>query len=284
MTLLASALVLAGGEVADCSSSTTNLVAATILTTLARGGGINFLSGQKQKQKAAYTAAQASKSFNQLWFHIPEPFRFFVSGNIGNLCFFALERTIHNCLNRMDETHPYIVDHKDSISFFLGYILQMGTQHLLHAILVYGLHTIDTREKYLTTLAGQCSAYFTAMIGSTLLNTVLRKHGFSKDMAFFTTLYVFAIINYFVVGWVVRRAVATAEEHELQVSSSNQRFLNMMHLFRRQMRGGEVLLSGVDDNATSGSLWHSKNQWKNGLRSRIRSEPSSEQHHFLLKL
>ncbi|CAB9500417.1 expressed unknown protein [Seminavis robusta] len=150
--------------------------------------------------------------YNQLWYSLPEICRFFVSGNLGNLCFFAIERGVFSCLGKIPSPPPFLVEQQDSISFFVGYLLQIVTQHLLHAWLVYGLHSINTREKYLKTLGGQASAYGTALIGSTLLNIYLRKH-MPKNVAFVTTLYLFAIINYFVIGWITRQSIKE-EAHE----------------------------------------------------------------------
>lgn len=161
---------------------------------------------------------------NQWWYQAPEIVRFFVSGNLGNMCFFAIERAVYKGIsNNIDQLPPFVDANKDSISFFLGYILQMGSQHLLHAWLVYGLRTINTREKYIKTLVGQSSAYFTAMIGSTVLNTFLRQRlGVPKNYALFGTLYLFAIINYFVVGWIVHRAVEKSDLEELELSKKKK--------------------------------------------------------------
>ena len=106
----------------------------------------------------------------QSWFRLPTLVRFFVSGNLGNGCFFLMERWIHNHLCQIPRLHPFVEEYKDSISFFIGYILQIITQHLLHAILVYGVATINTRKKYWKTLLGQSWAYLFAMFGSTFLN------------------------------------------------------------------------------------------------------------------
>jgi len=74
----------------------------------------------------------------------------------------------------------------------------------------------------MATLLGQTGAYLIAMIGSTLLNTWLRRNGVGKDMAFFTTLYFFAFINYFVIGWVVRTATTTPDASGDSTESGKQ--------------------------------------------------------------
>jgi uncharacterized membrane protein YqiK len=46
-----------------------------------------------------------------------------------------------------------------------------------------------------------------SLVGSTLLNTLFVKTlKMNKSLAFITTLWTFAAINYFVIGWIVRRA------------------------------------------------------------------------------
>lgn len=249
---MASATTIISNMAAASSATPTTLFSATALatSTIARGGGgggggkeitlppllasvpkriETFLRNINSSNKKAPPTKKLAgiidlKQWNDAWYQIPEVARFFVSGNLGNMCFFAIERAIHNYITAQELQQPqsplppFVGANADSISFFLGYILQMGTQHLLHAWLVYGLKSINTREKYLKTLAGQSSAYFTAMIGSTILNSILRnRFGVSKNTAFFITLYLFAIINYFVVGWIVRRAVIKADEHQLEL-------------------------------------------------------------------
>ena len=183
----------------------------------------NILKDKNKSNTQPYVGTRL-KQLNQWWYQAPEIARFFVSGNLGNMCFFAIERAVYKGIsNNINQLPPFVNDNKDSISFFLGYILQMGSQHLLHAWLVYGLHTINTREKYIKTLVGQSSAYFTAMIGSTFLNTFLRQRlGVPKNYALFGTLYLFAIINYFVVGWIVHRAVEKSELEELELSKKKR--------------------------------------------------------------
>ena len=195
---------------------TTTAAAAVLVDSIARGGVIISAAAPvlaahvaRGKKKAAVPEpSESSKQLdlaklNKLWYEIPEPFRFFVSGNLGNVCFYCLERMVHMYLSKIRNPPAFVENHTDSISFFLGYILQIVTQHLLHAWLVYGLDTINTREKYLKTLFGQSGAYFVALIGSTILNTWLRRSGMPKDLAFVTTLIVFACVNYFVIGWIV---------------------------------------------------------------------------------
>jgi hypothetical protein len=203
--------------------------ACAVATIVARGGAFG---------KAAAippTAPPSSTSIASLyksWFiHASEPVRFFVSGNLGNLCFYFLERLVYFQLCKMSSLPPVVEDYKDSVSFFIGYLLQIVTQHYLHALLVYGLETIDTRDKYFKTLLGQSSAYIVALFGSTFLNQALLSTGVNKNMAFLTTLWVFACINYFVVGWVVRRAAGPTmiETVETNVSATANKALKTLN-------------------------------------------------------
>jgi hypothetical protein len=99
-------------------------------------------------------------------------------------------------------------------SFGVAYLLQIVTTHLLFAVLVYGLNTINTPEKYFKTLWGQFRVYFVSLIGSTALNSYLiHRHGVDRTMAFFGTMTVSACINYVLISWIVKRAVQSAEHH-----------------------------------------------------------------------
>jgi len=83
----------------------------------------------------------------------PEALRFFVSGNLGNMLFFTLERTLHSLLIRNLEALPALVlEYKDAVTFMVAYFIQIASQHFLNAYIVYGLQTISTREKYIKTL------------------------------------------------------------------------------------------------------------------------------------
>lgn len=184
---------------------------------------------------------------SQLWFgKVPEIGRYFVSGNLGNLCFFLLEKAVHDLLCQLSSPSPFVEDYKDTIAFFVAYMLQIITQHLLHAWLVYGLHTINSQEKYFSTLLGQAGAYVTAMFGSTMLNAVLRKWGMAKTPAFITTLYVFALINYFVIGWIVRRSVQIANIHEKERANNSKTKGSII----KDLRGG-----GGVEATTEVSFW-----------------------------
>lgn len=182
---------------------------------LARGGALPFKNAPTRVIRPQPPLPPSKNVLIQIyrsWFKISELGRFFVSGNLGNMCFFFLERAVSRQLSQMSELPEFVEDYKDSVSFFIAYILQIVTQHLFNAVLVYGIDTINTWEKYFKTLLGQYSAYGFALVGSTCLNMLLLRIGMDKTIAFFTTLTLFACINYFLIGWMVRRTTATAVE------------------------------------------------------------------------
>lgn len=154
----------------------------------------------------------------QRWFRVPEVVRFFAAGNLANVGFFYMERQIYNLISRYppEKLSPFILEYQDGVSFFVGYLLQIVSTHLLLAVLVYGLDTINTAEKYYKTLSGQVYAYALALFGSTMLNTYLMQLGVEKTTAFFGTMLAFACVNYFFIGWIVRRAVASVSPHSIE--------------------------------------------------------------------
>ena len=181
----------------------------------------NNLVSNKKKAKASKTKASAPLAMNnvlvklyQQWYKLPQIFRFFMAGNMGNLCFFYTEQFLFEYLS----TNPYnlfSLEFLDSylagLSFFTAYLLQIVTTHLFFAVFVYGLSTIDTPEKYFKTLWGQFRVYALSLVGSTALNTYLiNTMGVDKTYAFFGTMAVFACINYFLISWIVERAVQSS--------------------------------------------------------------------------
>jgi putative flippase GtrA len=151
-------------------------------------------------------AISQKSNLYQKWFLIPSLARFSVSGNIGTLCFYFIERFLYSCLLKHEESLPVVMnEYKDSISYFFGYLIQIVTQHLLNALLVYGLDTIDTYKKYIATLVAQFAVYGSSLVGSTLLNMVLLQTGMERTRAFFVTMIVFAAVNYVLINWVVQK-------------------------------------------------------------------------------
>jgi hypothetical protein len=141
-----------------------------------------------------------------------KPLRYFISGNIGSLIFFSIDRLIYLILCHFKQLPAILDNHKEGFSFFVSYLLQVVPQHWLHAVLVYGVDTISTRAKYFQTLLYQYSVYASSMFGSTFLNTMLVKAGLHRTIAFFGTIAAFSIINYFLIEWTVRRGLLAAEK------------------------------------------------------------------------
>jgi hypothetical protein len=123
-------------------------LAAVAVASMVRGGARKPMPPPPSPQEATYDA----------FMKLNEPLRFFISGNIGNVIFFYTERLTFYLLNKMDGLPSAIKEYIDSVSFFIAYLVQVVPQHWLHAFLVYGLDTIDTRQKYFTTLFGCYSA------------------------------------------------------------------------------------------------------------------------------
>ena len=153
------------------------------------------------------------------WLRLPQIFRFCVAGNLGNLGFFYLEKLIFRLLTDLIVMTPMlssiildgIEKFQDSISFFSAYAIQIVTTHLLYAFLVYGMDTIDTYEKYWKTLSGQFKVYGVGLFGATFLNSFLiSSGGLDKTVAFWATISFFAVFNYFLISWVVKKAVESS--------------------------------------------------------------------------
>ena len=136
-----------------------------LLVGLLRGGGggssarrmiVSIPPPSTGEQKGTYEGAfgdhyhKVSNHFYNFW---PQPLRFFVSGNLGNVVFFALERLLYSLLNhKQQHLPPFLVKYMDGASFMGGYFLHIIVQHWLHAFLVYGMHTINAPDKYFKTL------------------------------------------------------------------------------------------------------------------------------------
>lgn len=184
-----------------------------------RGGGVKALP-------VPISSPTIYARIGSFWYAIPRPLRYFVSGNLGNICFFVLDKLVSTYLE--NQALPSSMDdYKDSISFFSAYLLHIVAQHYLHALLVYGLSSINSRSKYWKTLRGTYSALITSAIGSTVLNSLLLRQGFSKNISFVGTLWVFACVNYFWISSVVRSASAKEDaattEHIIPSSSTAKR-------------------------------------------------------------
>lgn len=169
------------------------------------------------------------RSLYTWWYkEVPSIARYFISGNLGNICFFCCERLISTALSVAVDVHQHHLllpeslqelligpDYfRDSLSFFTAYMVHVPAQHYLHALLVYGLGSIGTYQLYWTTLGGTYSALTVSCVGSTALNAALlathlgSRH---KTAAFVATLWIFSLFNYVVLGWIARRSAASLQ-------------------------------------------------------------------------
>jgi hypothetical protein len=198
-------------------------ISQVALVALVSRGGARFAKQVAPAPPDPTTLSNGLAKLSTRWFQVSELARFFISGNVGNLCFFMIERVVYGQLCQLHSLPKFLEEYKESVSFFIGYLLQIISQHLIHAVLVYGLHSINTREKYLQTLLGQFQVYSLALVGSTFFNLFLLRAGLDKTVAFFTTMVTFACINYYLVGWIVQRATkrASAEGKRQQAETTS---------------------------------------------------------------
>jgi hypothetical protein len=172
------------------------------------------------------------------WFLISSLIRFSVSGNLGVICFYVIERFIYHQLCQISSLPVIIEEYKDSVSYFVGYLIQIVSQHLLNALLVYGLDTIDTREKYIKTLLAQFSVYGFSLVGSTILNLFLLSSGMERNTAFFSTMIAFAVVNYFLIQYVVHKTTTSISEKV--VASATKKGYKMSASLQKIQRGGSL--------------------------------------------
>lgn len=201
--------------------------AAACLTTVpiqVRGGAVVSTRHKKKTNStppptSSSTTLASSNNHNphawlQTFFLIPAPLRYFISGSCANVVLYFTERCLYHALfhfhfsKRMipdDWTEFMLPSWVNSATFFSAYMLQVPVQHYLHALLVYGLESINTPAKYSRTLGGMFSTLAVSAVGSTMLNAVLLNSGkLNKNAAFLVTLFSFSLVNYFVIGWIVR--------------------------------------------------------------------------------
>ena len=150
------------------------------------------------------------------WFgSVPEPVRFIVSANLGNIVFFKIDQILYSMvILPLSKGMPKMFQrNKETISFFFAYLMQVGVQHFLNAVLVYGLDTIATTEKYLQTLALTYSSYSFSLVGSTIGNSILIKNGVPKNVAFWGTIIGFGVINFFLLKFLMGKS--SAEDNDI---------------------------------------------------------------------
>jgi len=204
---------------------------------------------QQQQQKKQSRPQQGPIVLTAFYRTVPQPIRYCISGGLGNFALFASEKVAAQLLsflvthtasvastttgseidgggdvlaangNAGSDLHSILTKYEHSLTFFLGYVLHIIPQHLLHATLVYGLDTISTFRKYAVTLLGTYSAMSIALVGSTVLNHyLLHTFHMEKHVAFLSTLTIFAGVNYVVIGWFVNKAVQSTAKPQKATS------------------------------------------------------------------
>ncbi len=180
--------------------------------------------------------------YPKLWFKsIPEPARFMTSAGIGNIIFFYIDVILYdlviyplsisdydtqNANNIVTKTLQSVLPPKrvlqrnrESISFFISYLIQIVAQHLLNAFFVYGLDTISTKDKYLATLAVTYSSYFISLVGSTFCNVFLLRQGMTKNLAFWGTVFGFGCFNFLLLRTLIR---STKQEDDVATNGNKR--------------------------------------------------------------
>ena len=170
--------------------------------------------------------------YPQLWFSsVPEPIRFMTAGSIGTLFFFTIDQILyHFILPPLFNTKLTASAYKDSISFCVAYIIATGFRHYLNAVLVYGLSTISTREKYIKTLFLTYSSYLFSMMGSTIVNAVLLQRGMSEVVSFWVTILGFGVVDFFLLHYLVGEHGNNNYEgrlHDDMVNEQSNCFINI---------------------------------------------------------
>jgi len=98
-------------------------------------------------------------TLNSVWFKSPGILRFGTAASLGNLVFFAMDSSLNDMAASISNKLPIVLlESKEALCFALAYLAQIVLQHFLNALLVYGLETIATKERYISTLASSYSA------------------------------------------------------------------------------------------------------------------------------
>ena len=153
------------------------------------------------------------------WFgQVPEIFRFCFTGSLANVFFLWLEHLLFVVATESPTATIVLTsvfdveeDHAATISYTIAYLLQIVTTHMLNALLVYGLSTVDTFSKYVTTLRRQFYAYSTGMVLSVMLFGYLTSTSrpqwlqwMDRRTALWTTTFIIAGVNYVVIGKIMK--------------------------------------------------------------------------------
>lgn len=174
------------------------------------------------RKQATQRASTTLARIQERWFRLPEPLRFFISGNFGNICLFTCDSVLGIYLRNTGWSIP------PAVAFFFAYMMHIPAQHLLHASLVYGICSINTKFKYITTLLETYSALGASAVGSAALNGFLRHRVIPNHrlVAFCLTMAIFAVVNYTLMHYIMASHgtnVVENDEKKSTVTSNGRR-------------------------------------------------------------
>mmetsp|Transcript_19618 Transcript_19618/g.28964 ORF Transcript_19618/g.28964 Transcript_19618/m.28964 type:complete len:233 (-) Transcript_19618:13-711(-) len=182
-----------------------------------------------------------SSACSEIWFRVvPEPVRFMTSAGLGNIAFFGIDQVLYKSVVAplAKDAPKFYQRNKETISFFFAYLIQVGFQHLLNALFVYGIDTISTAEKYFDTLLLTYSSYSVALVGSTVGNALLMKQGISKNVAFWSTIFGFGILNFFLLRSLISTKSANEDAQEQLVVQEAKSAPAVERVPFKRFRGG----------------------------------------------
>jgi len=177
---------------------------------------------------------------SDMWFRqVPEPARFLAAGSLGNIAFFGIDQALYKLVivPLTKDAPKFYQRNKEAISFFFSYLIQIGFQHFLNALFVYGIETNYTADKYFDTLFLTYSTYSIALVGSTIGNVVLMRKGVPKDVAFWSTVFGFGILNFFLLKYLIS-GTANAQVQEKVITQTDKTVASSRQKHLKRFRGG----------------------------------------------
>ena len=195
-----------------------------------------------------------SALYPDLWFqHLPEVCRYLAAGCVGNLVFFKIDQALYTSiiLPLSKDMPKFFQKNKESVSFFLANLIQISLRHFINAVLVFGLHTIVTKDKYMQTLILTYSSYSLSLFGTTIANAMLIQQGVPKAIAFWGTIYGFGVINFFLLRYLIAgkggdSRVGDETKVDGVQKKMNHRSAEARRGVFRRMRGGQQISSYED--------------------------------------
>eukprot|EP00040_Diaphanoeca_grandis_P031118 m.185513 g.185513 ORF g.185513 m.185513 type:complete len:163 (-) comp32235_c5_seq1:149-637(-) len=132
-------------------------------------------------------------------FQPPRFFWFLLSGGLGDAIMFLFDMLLKSMLLPKEYNTP-------SVCWVIAYTSSISWRHVLHTFIVFG-GTYDTLTSHLP------RTYFAFSFGiafSTVMNWILTEHFLIDErVAFFSTLYTTAILNFFVLKKVATPTTTT---------------------------------------------------------------------------